>query len=450
MIRPITPLILALMAPCMASAYELASPSEEADGFFGYSVSGLPDVTGDGLGDLIISAPNEAVYLNPNSGQAYVFNGVTGRHLLTLNVAFSSLSGVGLSVCGLADIDGDARGDAYVSPRLLFNCRTGALIRQLTPPATSDFGFGRSSCPVPDITGDGVNDLIIGDPTTGPSPSPLGAGRAYAFNPVTGALVFTLASPNEEDSGRFGVSVSGMADANGDSIPDLIVGAGAEDPGATPPDAGRAYVFSGATGALLHQLVSPSETAAGNFGDTVSGVPDLNSDGRGDIVVGAWQEGASPCCTGNVHIFSGATGAPIRTIFAPSGLSGGSFGRAVAGMADVNGDGQGDALAGADFDGGAATGHTYSISGGSGALIATHVSGNPENSGRFGFSVAAVPDIDGDGKPEALVGAVFESPGSSPARAGRAYLFSPAFGSPIATPVPTPPPNVALAWDLYE
>jgi hypothetical protein len=43
--------------------------------------------------------------------------------------------------------------------------------------------------------------------------------------------------------------------------------------------------------ALLYQLTSPNEQEFGRFGVSVSGVPDVDGDGRGDVVVGAYGEG---------------------------------------------------------------------------------------------------------------------------------------------------------------
>ena len=68
------------------------------------------------------------------------------------------------------------------------------------------------------------------------------------------APLHELASPNMERFGRFGVAVAGVSDLDGDGRGDLLIGADSEAPGASPYWAGRAYVFSGAGGAVLHAL----------------------------------------------------------------------------------------------------------------------------------------------------------------------------------------------------
>ncbi|CAN5602210.1 hypothetical protein BH18VER2_BH18VER2_14600 [soil metagenome] len=79
-------------------------------------------------------------------------------------------------------------------------------------------------------------------------------------------------------------------------------------PGSSPTDAGRAYFFSGASGALLFTLVSPRQKFGGFFGFAVSGMEDINGDRRGDLLVGASFD-----CDGRAgrsYLFSGGSGAP--------------------------------------------------------------------------------------------------------------------------------------------
>ena len=47
------------MAEVRAQVRELASPRDQETGIFGTSVAGLPDVDGDGYGDVVVGAPGE-------------------------------------------------------------------------------------------------------------------------------------------------------------------------------------------------------------------------------------------------------------------------------------------------------------------------------------------------------------------------------------------------------
>src|SRR6185295_16995485 len=102
-------------------------------------------------------------------------------------------------------------------------------------------------------------------------------------------------------------AVAGVGDLNGDGKSDFIIGAPYADPGGLT-DGGSAYVYSGATGALLYQK---DGTALGdNFGNAVAGVGDVNGDGVADFMVGA--QTADPggiFNAGAAFVYSGATGA---------------------------------------------------------------------------------------------------------------------------------------------
>ena len=221
----------------------------------------------------------------------------------------------------------------------------------------------------------------------------------------------TLTSPNTQISGNFGVSSAGVPDADGDGRGDLLVGAYREDGGEV--GAGRAYVFSGSTGAVLRTLVSPNQEPGGQFGRSVAGVPDADGDGRGDLLVGAPTEDGGAQSAGRVYFYSGSTGDLLQTLVSPNPEAGGQFGGLVAGVSDVDGDGRGDLLVGAYLEDGGATsaGRAYLFSGATGDYSARWCRRAPETNGFFGFVVAGVPDVDGDERGDLLVSASFEDAG---------------------------------------
>ena len=233
----------------------------------------------------------------------------------------------------------------------------------------------------------------------------------------------TLISPNQEEFGNFGEVVAGAGDVDGDGVPDLIVGAGHEDPGNSPDLAGRAYVFSGQDGSLLLELVSPNEEADGVFGDSVGGAGDVNRDGFADVIVGAPGEGPGTRA-GRTYVISGKDGSLIWELTSPNeGPGDGSFGDSVAGAGDTNQDGFVDLIVGAheeEPDGSPRdAGRTYVFSGRDGSLLLELKSPNEEEESHFGYSVASLGDLNQDGAPDLLIGAPFEGPPS-----GGAYVFS--------------------------
>jgi hypothetical protein len=442
-------LMVTILAPAGTAEvlYTLVSPNEEEEGFFGYSVAGVGDVNGDGLHDVAIGAFWESPGASPdNAGRAYVFDGETGNLLHTLVSPNEEQNGeFGDAVSGAGDVDGDGYNDIIVgavyedpgsSPDFagrahVFDGSTGTPLYTLVSPNEEEGGrFGDAVSGAGDVNGDGFDDVIVGAYKEDPGSSPFDAGRAYVFDGQTSSRLHTLISPNEEVAGWFGYSVSGASDVNGDGYDDVIVGALGEDPGLSPSRAGRAYVFDGQTGNRLHTLISPNEEEYGQFGCSVSGAGDVNADEYHDVVVGAWQEDPGPfqAGAGRAYVFDGQTGSLLHTHVSPNIEWQGWFGRSVSRAGDVDGDGYDDVAIGAcgESPGSspAGAGRAYVFDGRTGNPFQTLVSPHEELSGYFGYSVSGASDADANGSTSVVVGAYRENPGTSPDDAGRAYIFS--------------------------
>jgi hypothetical protein len=428
-------------------AQEIMSASEQSAGTFGYAVSGVPDTNGDGRGDVVVGALFESAGAGFGSaGRAYLFDGATGAVLHEFESPNKQENGgFGVSVSGVPDANGDGRGDVIVGAQFenpngspdsagrayLFDGNTGALLHEFMSPNEELFSFfGYSVGGVGDTNGDGRGDVVVGAPSDDPGASPANAGRAYIFDGSTGTPLRELISLNEEAEGQFGISVAGVPDANGDGRGDVIVGAQMEDPGSSPEDAGRAYLFNGDTGVLLWELASPNEDFDGFFGKSVGGAPDVNGDGRGDVAVGAEQEnpGSSPSNAGRAYVFDGATGGLLHELMSPNEEPFGFFGMSVSGVPDVNADGRGDFIVGANREEPEGSpndvGRAYVFDGATGAILGAYLSPNAEEFGQFGRAVSGVPDTDGDGRGDVVVGAENEDPGASPNEGGRAYIIA--------------------------
>jgi hypothetical protein len=385
---------------------------------------------------------NEATPSNANAGRVHIYSGSNGARLRTINPPTVQVIGTfGWAVAGMPDVTGDGRGDLLIGGMwetdtanmvcgraYLYSGANGSLVRAwLSPNRQEGGGFGCAIAWIPDVNGDAVPDVVIGASGERSNSGLISAGRAYVYSGATGVWLRTLNSPNPDLNGNFGFAVAGVPDVNGDGRGDIIIGCPHENPGSTPYDAGRVYVFSGATGALIRAMGSPFTQVDGHFGQSVVGLKDINGDGRGDIAIGApWQTPAgSVYQSGMVHVFSGATGAGLKHLMSPTPNVKGYFGMVISAVPDVNNDGREDLAVGSIHETAGATqsGRAFIFSLPAGSLLKTMVSPHPDYQGEFGASVTGISDTNGDGKGDVVVGAPFENRPAAMSNSGAAYLF---------------------------
>jgi len=196
---------------------------------------------------------------------------------------------------------------------------------------------------------------------------------------------------------QFGFSVSDAGDVNNDGFPDFIIGAPFHD--SAGADRGRAYVYSGLTGSLLYTFDGAG--AGDNFGYSVSGAGDVDTNGYDDVIIGAPLNDFAGTNAGQAYVYSGSNGALLYTFTADS--AGDDFGRSVSGAGDVNNDGFADVIVGAplydDPINTLATGRAYVYSGANGSLLYTfigqcyNISCDDSLDMGFGQSVSGAGDV---------------------------------------------------------
>ncbi len=405
---------------------------EAAYDHFGWSVSGVGDVNNGGYADMIVGATFAG---GTDAGRAYVFSCQERCPYQALYTFTGEAAGdeFGVSVSGAGDVNGDGYPDLIVGAYLndaggtktnagrayVYSGKTGGLLYTFTGEAEVDF-FGFSVSGAGDVNKDGYADLIVGAWRSDAGGTKPEAGRAYVYSGRTGGLLYTFTGEAVAD--HFGYSVSGTGDVNGDAYADLVVGARDNDAGGT--NAGRAYVYSGQTGGLLHTFTG--EAAGDGLGVSVSGAGDINNDGYADLIVGAVFVGASGI--GRAYVYSGKTGGLLHTFI--GGMSDG-FGGSVSGAGDVNKDGYADLIVGACEDDWATTrtGRAYVYSGQTGGLL--HTFTGEAYTDLFGVSVSGAGDVNGDGYADLLVGAWANDSGGWDA--GRAYVYSGQTGALLYT-----------------
>ena len=85
---------------------------------------------------------------------------------------------------------------------------------------------------------------------------------------------------------EFGTSVSLGPDVDGDSVPDVLVGSPSLEYDADVEGArrGRVYLYSGASGAMVRSWDAPERNES-EFGTVAVIGPDADGDGRGDMLI---------------------------------------------------------------------------------------------------------------------------------------------------------------------
>jgi FG-GAP repeat len=190
------------------------------------------------------------------------------------------------------------------------------------------------------------------------------------------------------------------------------------------------------------------------FGRAIAVLGDVNGDGVTDLAVAApYQDGdfpnidqgfGPPQNVGKVWVLNGANLSVITVLNDPQfqvqqALKfGGQFGTTLAAVGDVNGDGKPDVLVGTpnhtETDTGPFNiGRAFVMDGGSDTVLFTLDDPTPQENARAGTSVASLGDVNADGKPDFLVGVPGKDVGDEFSSVGVAYIYSGANGSLIRT-----------------
>ena len=257
-----------------------------------------------------------------------------------------------------------------------------------------DSAFGTSAAFIDDLDGDGLPELAAGAPLT---------DQVSVIGSDSLGEIATLFGESEEMFG-FGLDAHPLG---------IVVGA----PGVLAESTGgRVLLIDPLSSEVVFETASSKP--GDRFGWVVHTMPDVDGDGEKEILIGAPGDGQQ--MPGTVYRYQ-TQQEELLELTGPA--AGERFGFSVA-SCDLDGDGSVEMIVGAP---GAVDPVTLSVDGRvdildeNGELRQSLAA--PWEGGQFGSSVSCGPDVDGDLRPDLLIGAPFVDVDGMP-EAGRAVLYT--------------------------
>jgi len=242
----------------------------------------------------------------------------------------------------------------------------------------------------------------------------------------------SFSQQGEAEADQYAHSFGEVGDVNGDGYGDFIAAAqNFNAPGAL--DAGKAYLYLGSPkGLMLPAAWTRTGTAAHElFGDCSGRAGDVDGDGLQDVVVGAYGFQES---RGTAHLFLGSRGTGLSKdpVWNAEGEAPGDwFGYSVASAGDVNGDGRPDVVIGAKMARQGSLGkvgkvYVYYGDGKSLSSRPSWTAVGEKVYDMFGWRAVSAGDVDGDGFSD-LIASSYGYDGPKGPDYGKVYLYR---GSP--------------------
>lgn len=389
---------------------------------------GAADLDGDGHDDLLVSESRAKTAGFPGRGRVSIYRGgangpdsVSSEGIAARDTSY--LMGMdGAARAG--DVNHDGFEDILVTEQMPLVPLTGRV--SLYPggprghalaPVWSvvgsgyDSGLGRSMMAAGDVNHDGFDDVVIGELRASDPVNEEGVDRLYLGSAAGLSPTPAWEAHGGQAHGELGSWMRAAGDVNGDGFDDILLGAQGWD-GAKGNNCGLARLYFGnAHGADAQPAWSHEGDGSGFlFGCCTSGAGDVNGDGYADIVIGERQysDGQRPE-RGRVLVFLGGANGPSNdpswTALGPVAFA--HFGFCVAGIGDIDGDGFDDiAISAPDYTEGKMTscGFVEVYRGGKNGLNnkpAWRVVGD-RTGAALGYFVGTA-DINGDHVPDLLV-----------------------------------------------
>jgi hypothetical protein len=352
----------------------------------GESVSAAGDVNGDGYDDVLVGAPYYDAG-ETDEGRAYLFMGSPSGLSTTPDwIQEGNQPGAAFGfVAGAGDVNGDGFDDVLVTAHfyddpevdegrtfLYLGSASGLSTTAAWTQETNQANAVLIASGVGDVNGDGFADILLGSRQY--SSGETYEGKAFLFlgGPAGPASTPIWTAEGNQAFAQFGFVPRSAGDVNGDGYGDILILADSyDDP---ESNEGAAFLWLGGPSGKIMRGVngSPANADWKVEGDQAStflrwggGIGDFDGDGFGDVVVGAALYDAGQVDEGRILIFRGSAAGlePTPSWVAEGNIAGARLGWTAEGAGDVNGDGAGDVLAGAEGLNGAWVFHGVPASG---------------------------------------------------------------------------------------
>lgn len=299
----------------------------------GRAVVALPDINSDAIPDIAIgSLKGDGEVTLWSGADRTLIDTITapaGAHDFGCDLAVLpdiSTNGVDELLIGAenAEVLGVAAGAVYA-----YDLDSRTSVQTVTGSALGDT-FGCAVAAIADCNTDGVADYLVSAPGADPS-SLTNAGSVFLISGLDGS---TLLQIDGIRAGQFlGTSVHGLDDMNGDLVPDFAIGTVRDFPsGGSGLFVGSVGIHSGSDGAELRRHWGKGNFES--FGSAVIDAGDIDGDGLGDYAIGA----PGDLYGGRVYVYFSSVDL-LMTIMEPEG-AGDEHGTAIAAMGDHDGDGE--------------------------------------------------------------------------------------------------------------
>ncbi len=431
--------------------------SNKIGGLMGFSVASAGDVNGDGYSDMIVGVPG-GDFGQAGEGKAYIFPGsASGLSTVSLWSYESNQIGaaLGYSVSTAGDINADGYCDIIVGAPLFDSGQTdegrvfvflgGGSGPSAAPSWTGEINqtgaqFGAAVACVGDLNKDTYSDIAIGAPYADSGQTDEGMVFVYrgSLNGVNPTAAWI--GEGNQNNAHYGSSIAGANDINGDGYSDLIIGAPEANTDADVALEGRVYAYFGST---TFPQASPNWTSDtqqddAQFGASISSAGDVNGDGYCDLIIGTPNYQNGQVGEGRAVVYYGGASGPgtVPNWTMEINQANASFGDAVSGGGDVNGDGYADVIVGAPnyTNGQQSEGGIFVYFGGATglSLVANITAESDQANSQFGASVANAGDFNGDGYSDIYVGCPAYDNGQNDE--GRVYVYSGKYNGLSSTP----------------